>query len=237
MILYLIRHGKPDYATDSLLPEGVEQAKLCAKRLLVSGVDEIHSSPMGRAQETAQPTAELTGLPIITEEWASELGPESHTRYPDGKDKTISSLAVPLLDMPSFRTVQNEEALHTHPAFNDSSFPMRYGELCEGYDGMLAKLGYERNADGFYEAVSPQKKHVAFFCHCGMMRVLLSHTFHIPYQMLASTLQSQFTGITALYFAADKISTPFPALLSYGDVGHLYEPGKPLIHYFSRAEF
>ena len=26
MYLYFIRHGKPDYATDTLLPEGIEQA-------------------------------------------------------------------------------------------------------------------------------------------------------------------------------------------------------------------
>ena len=55
MFLYLVRHGEPDYKRDVLLPCGWEQAELAARRLAVDGIDEIHASPMGRAQQTAQP--------------------------------------------------------------------------------------------------------------------------------------------------------------------------------------
>jgi broad specificity phosphatase PhoE len=44
MILYVIRHGDPDYATDSLTPKGKLQADALAKRLAVHGVDTVYSS-------------------------------------------------------------------------------------------------------------------------------------------------------------------------------------------------
>ena len=63
MLLYLIRHGAPDYAADSLGEEGWEQARKAAERLAKGGIHEIHSSPLGRARQTAQPAADKLGLP------------------------------------------------------------------------------------------------------------------------------------------------------------------------------
>ena len=63
MLLYLIRHGVPDYAADSLREEGWEQARKAAERLAEGGIHEIHSSPMSRARQTAQPAADKLGLP------------------------------------------------------------------------------------------------------------------------------------------------------------------------------
>ena len=73
MLLYLIRHGEPDYVTDTLTETGRRQAELAAERLAESGIDEVHASPMGRARQTAIPTAEKLGLPVIIEPWAYEL--------------------------------------------------------------------------------------------------------------------------------------------------------------------
>ena len=92
MYLYFVRHGMPDYKTDTLLPEGVRQAEAAAKRLSYSGLDEIYSSPMGRAQETARPAAELLGLPVTVLPWAAELEDESKTVWPDGVPTRLSRL-------------------------------------------------------------------------------------------------------------------------------------------------
>ena len=59
MLLYLVRHGIPNYATDSLTPDGALQAEAVGKRLAATGIDEIYSSPLGRARQTAEPTARL----------------------------------------------------------------------------------------------------------------------------------------------------------------------------------
>ncbi|MBQ7650271.1 MAG: histidine phosphatase family protein [Victivallales bacterium] len=259
MYLYIIRHGKPDYATDSLLPEGWEQARAVAKRLKASGIDEIHASPMGRAQETAQPTSELLNLPIITEPWAYELGEESHTTYPDGQSRTISALPSIYMLQKAHRGLDLEESLDNIEGFHGRGFKKRYHAISDGLDGMLSKLGYARNGDGFYDTISPNHRHVALFCHAGMMRVMLSHLFHIPYQFVAGTLQTNFTGVTIVHFAAppyisvyerpdvkytaenlDEIPAVFPvmpSLISYGDVGHLYADGHAPVHYLNLDEF
>ena len=62
MILYYVRHGDPIYETDSLTPRGKLQAEAVGKRMFDSKIDRIFSSPMGRAQETAEPACRLLGL-------------------------------------------------------------------------------------------------------------------------------------------------------------------------------
>ena len=54
MLLYIIRHGDPIYAPDSLTPKGHLQAAALAKRLAVHGLDKIFASPLVRAQQTAK---------------------------------------------------------------------------------------------------------------------------------------------------------------------------------------
>ena len=236
MLLYIIRHGTPDYDSDSLLPEGREQAELLSQRLKASGIDEIHSSPQGRALETARPTAELLGLPVIIEPWARELNEESKTLFPDGVPKTISHLTAAYLHDPAFRNCDSERALAEIPGLSETGFPARYREISEGLDAMLSSLGYVRNGKGLYDVKDGNGRHVALFCHCGMSRVLISHLLHVPYQLLGATLMNHFTGITVFHFDGDAAEI-CPELISYGDVGHLYRDGKPLIHYMKKVPF
>ena len=73
MRIVFVRHGEPDYANDCLTPLGREQAKAAAIRLKEEGIEEIWSSPLGRAQETAQATSELLGLPVRTLDFMREV--------------------------------------------------------------------------------------------------------------------------------------------------------------------
>ena len=45
MLLYIIRHGHPDYETDSLTEVGKIQAGLVGKRMAEEKIDRIFSSP------------------------------------------------------------------------------------------------------------------------------------------------------------------------------------------------
>ncbi len=237
MLLYMIRHGAPDYKTDTLLEDGWKQAWAAANRLRISGIDEIYASPMGRARQTAEPLAKLLGLEIQIEPWAYELGDEARTCFPDGKRKIIGALPATYLNGPEFRRMDNEEAFREIEGIRDTHLPERYQALTEGLDGMLEKLGYARNARGFYDAVSPNGRHAALFCHAGMLRVLLSHLFHVPFHMMAATMLTQFTGITLLHFAEDEPEV-VPGLISYGDVGHLYGgAGEQQLHYARKVLF
>ena len=237
MLLYLIRHGKPDYVTDTLLEEGWEQARLAAERLVKGGIDEIHSSPMGRAQQTAQPTAEKLGLPIIIERWAYELGEDCMTTHPDGRLKTISTLPSEYLHQPAFQHMDSLEGMQLIPGVVETGFSARWVVLTRGLDCMLENLGYRRNADGLYDAVAPNDRHVALFCHAGMLRVVLAHLLNLPFHLLAATVMCHFTGITILDFSGSH-ATVSPVMLSFADTGHLYHgDAAPQIHYTSKQQF
>ena len=72
MLLYIVRHGDPIYNPDSLTERGKLQAAALGKRLARYGVDRIYSSPLIRAQQTAEPTCILTAKKAEILEWTSE---------------------------------------------------------------------------------------------------------------------------------------------------------------------
>ena len=76
MLLYIVRHGDPDYTTDSLTEKGLIQAEDVGKRMFDAGIDRIFSSPMGRAKQTAEPACRLLGKEYTIEPWAHEIGEE-----------------------------------------------------------------------------------------------------------------------------------------------------------------
>lgn len=49
MDIYFIRHGHPNYETDSLTELGNKQAKAVSNRLKNCNIERIYSSTMGRA--------------------------------------------------------------------------------------------------------------------------------------------------------------------------------------------
>ena len=67
MVLYVIRHGDPDYKNDSLTELGIRQAELLGRRLQKSGITHVFSSPNGRAKMTAEPTCRRLGLEMEIE--------------------------------------------------------------------------------------------------------------------------------------------------------------------------
>ena len=75
--VHLLRHGEvynPDGILYGRLPGyrlsdlGVAQAKLAAEYLAAKDLRYVVSSPLERAQQTAAPLAELTGLPVALDE-------------------------------------------------------------------------------------------------------------------------------------------------------------------------
>jgi probable phosphoglycerate mutase len=77
MRVVLVRHGRPD-EHDAAQPndpplnaDGRRQARAVATLLLREGITRIVASPLTRARQTAEPLAELSGLPIDTVDgWA-----------------------------------------------------------------------------------------------------------------------------------------------------------------------
>lgn len=98
-LIYLIRHGKPDYsqleahgffgfgrAFAPLSPEGIRQVELTAKdpRLLQARL--IVSSPYTRALQTAQIISRETGLPVTVDLDLHEWMPDQTNRLASGEE-------------------------------------------------------------------------------------------------------------------------------------------------------
>ena len=100
-VLYLARHGltqgnvegvREGLADEPLLPEGCEQARRLAAQVRDLPVQEVWTSPLARARETARIVAEACELPLHVDEDLRELdaGPwegltagEIEQRYPE----------------------------------------------------------------------------------------------------------------------------------------------------------
>ena len=66
MRLIMVRHGEPNYVDDCLTETGKKQAEAAAERLMLEPIDEIYSSPNGRAHNTAEYTAKAQGLKNVS---------------------------------------------------------------------------------------------------------------------------------------------------------------------------
>ena len=221
MILYIVRHGKPDYATDTLLDEGWKQAEAVGRRLCKKGLDRIFASPMGRAQQTAMPAARLTGLEITTEDWAHEIGDERMTTYPDGERRSVSLIQnTYLLENGAYR-LDYEHGFNA-PGMRETQMDRAAAFLRENGDLFLEKLGYKYEG-GIFRIVRPNDERVALFCHAAMARCWVAVLLHIPMHLMWAGTDYGFTGLTAIEFANNENGLTAPKCLYFGDVGHLEE--------------
>ena len=237
MLLYFIRHGEPDYENDTLTPFGILQAEETAKRLLMENITHVYASPMGRAQKTAHIFADRAGLPVITADWAHELGSESMTPFPDGKNKGMGIVSPVHFHSGEYRDVSFSDAFDRIPGICDTEdFIGRYRCITEGLDELLYEHGYQRTESGTYRLIAPEDSRIAVFCHGAMIRSVLAHLLHIPYQFIASTFHEHHCGITLFRFEkiADETDEIVPQLLSFGDAGILYNLG--VQHFYLTGE-
>ena len=73
MKLFIIRHGDPNYALDTLTERGWREAELLRDRLMRENITKVYLSPLGRAQNTAKPFLYSTGLTAETKDWLREF--------------------------------------------------------------------------------------------------------------------------------------------------------------------
>jgi 2,3-bisphosphoglycerate-dependent phosphoglycerate mutase len=80
MEITLVRHGEPEWVKDGLnvddpplTSRGRDQAELLGEVLAAETFDEIHVSPLARAQGTASPLLRRLGLGEIVSPWLEEI--------------------------------------------------------------------------------------------------------------------------------------------------------------------
>ncbi|MEZ4769156.1 MAG: MSMEG_4193 family putative phosphomutase [Caldilineales bacterium] len=155
--LLLIRHAVNDWVGDRLAgwtpgvhlnDKGREQAAALARRLSDWPIAAIYSSPLERAQETAQAVAETHGLPVQIEEGVGE------SRYGDWTGQSIKDLAK----TPEWQTVQFAPSL--------SRFP--------GGEGLAAMQARAVAAVDRLRMEHP-KEIIAVFSHADVIKAVAAH--------------------------------------------------------------
>ncbi len=228
MILYIVRHGDPDYSTDSLTERGVKQAEALGKRFAKTGIDTVYSSPMGRARQTAEPTCRLLGLPMNIEEWAHEVLHERLTTYPYGEKRSVSLIPNTYMrekgeiDIPFDRTFESK-------VLRESEAESAFNYIRDNGREFLARLGYVEE-DGIYRITRNNEEKVALFCHTVFARFWLSYLLHLPLHLMWGGFKLTHTGVVALEFKNHENGITAPTCLTFSDMSHLYCEGLDTIH-------
>jgi probable phosphoglycerate mutase len=229
MLLYIIRHGDPIYETDTLTPRGILQAQALSRRLTANGLDEIYSSPLGRAVLTAKPTADVLKLDIKIEEWMSEGIAWNELSIVDENGQKNWFFACP-----NSKLLKDGDALR--PDWYNQTEAAKCPTARKGYeriqaasDEFIQRLGYKREGNVYriLEKV-PGQKRIAAFCHHGFGTAWLSHLLSIPPLVFWAGFNISHTGITILEFENQENGMTSPRCLVHSDMSHIYEARLPM---------
>lgn len=223
MRILLIRHGDPDYAIDGLTEKGKREAALLAKRLARERIDRIYCSPLGRARLTAAPTAEALHMEVEILPFMREFS-EKKISLPYLPEPSIAWDVLPGY-INGIEEAYEPKAWQSAPFMNCEVYA-EYLSVCESFDALLARHGYER--DGYnYRAVKPNHDTLAIFCHFGVIAVVLSHLMNCsPYSLWQHTC-ALTSSVTTVYTEERKKGVALMRAAGFSDVSHLYAEGEP----------
>ena len=227
MLLYVVRHGDPDYELDSLTELGKKQAAALAKRLAFHGLDKIYTSPLGRAKLTAEPTCRALGIEPQVLDWTSENTAYSEfsvEREGGGREWSFASVR-------NTEYMTKAEALgerwYEVPPFTKCRAKEGYERIVRESDAFLESLGYKRDGD-VYRIVRPNDDRVAVFCHYGFGTTWLSHLLSLSPARMWGTFLINHSSFTVLRFPNDKEGYVSPQCLALSDCSHLFAAGLPV---------
>ncbi|MBQ8207658.1 MAG: histidine phosphatase family protein [Clostridia bacterium] len=220
MLLYIVRHGDPDYSTDTLTERGKLQAEAVGKRIFAAGIDKIFSSPMGRARETAAPACRRLRLECNIEDWSAEINEERLTPIPDGILKSVTNVQNTYYRENGYIDLGYDES-DKCPAIGLSKMTEARDRIAKHGNEFLERLGYKEE-NGIYRILRPNEEKVALFCHSAMGRAWISSLLHIPVHLMWSGFRYTHTGVTIIEFYNYENGITAPRCLCYSDMSHLY---------------
>lgn len=198
--LYLIRHGEvePSYhkvfggrIDMNLSPLGHEQVKSLAQFLRAAPPDVLYASPMRRVQQTLAPLSAETGLQPILMEGLREVDFGSWTGLSwDEVQKRHGVSAFTWLVQLDDGTIEKAETV--------KEFRKR---VETALDQILAE------APG---------KTVAVICHGGVIRMLLSVLFDLPFRKM-SIFEIEYASVTKIHYRPSKREIEFLNLTPWRD--------------------
>lgn len=221
MRLYIIRHADPDYPNNTITPTGHEEAKALAKRMAKTGLSRIYTSPMGRAQHTAQYTADATGLEPVVLPWTAELSIDGITGI-TGEKWAAWNLEGEVIrggEQPPHHGNWHEQTELSH-----YDYRAHYEQLCRSSDAFLHDLGYERQ-DGVYHVRENNEERIAVFCHAGFGMSWMAHLLAIPLTLAWCGFFWAPSSVTTILMEMRSPEIVVPRALNVGDTSHIYAEG------------
>ena len=226
MRIILIRHGTPDYVTDTLFPEGIVEAEALSQRVKSWKVDEFYVSPLGRAKQTAEIAMKYLDREckelFWLEEWRGRVWNPTKDEITVPFDLKPENWAFQKNMYDASKWTQ-EEMFHTGLDNNEQI----WRETRQKLDQLLAEYGYER-IDGYcYKHIASVKKDqtIVFFCHDGIIGAIMSHLLGISVPALWYGTWSAPTAVTVL--STDERNPDYTrfTMQCMGDCSHLHQVG------------
>lgn len=205
MRIIFVRHGEPDYNVDSLKEKGKREAALLAKRAKDWNVKDIYVSPLGRAQETCAPIAEVLGITPVTMPWLREYS--YMITNPIHGDKSVPWDFPPSQLWGDEKMTSMDEWINADPMNTNKDIRNNYPVVISELDKLIEKYGYERK-DHYYIRKDGRERFmnstliegksctidtypdgdaeptILVVCHFGVICLMLSHLINIPFELL-----------------------------------------------------
>ena len=224
MRIYIIRHADPDYANNTITPQGHIEAEALALRMERIGLDRIYTSPLGRALDTAAYTARRLGLEPVVEDWTAELGWLMKTPMPGASSMSWDYSGEAFRSGAGHPTPDN---WHTLPPVHEDALGEPWKVLEANSDAFLARHGFEREGR-MYRCVRPSREKIAVFCHGGFGLTWLAHLLEIPVSTMWSGFWLPPTSVSMVLMEQRSAEWANPRCIGLGDTAHLYAAGLPI---------
>lgn len=221
MRLYIIRHADPDYANNTITPTGHLEAKALAKRMAGVGLSRIYTSPLGRAQHTAQYTADAMGIEPVTLPWTAELSIDGITGI-DGTKWAAWNLEGQIIR--GQETLPHHENWDQLDQFSHYDYRASYQQLIQHSDAFLDELGYQRH-NGVYKVRQNNEERIAVFCHAGFGVSWMAHLLEIPLTLAWCGFFWAPSSVTTILMERRTEEIAVPRALCVGDTSHIYAEG------------
>ncbi len=225
MNLIFIRHGDPNYELDTLTEKGIREATLLSKRVSEWNVKEFYCSPLGRARKTASYSLESMSRNATIYDWLQEFD------YPI-TDPTTSKVHIPWDLMPEYWTniqeyYDKDKWIHTDLYQSNKGLADAYFKVCQGLDDILLNHGY-KHFQNYYKVINHSDDTIVFFCHLGVICVMLSHLLGISPVVLWHDFFLAPTSVTVLGSEERYHDGAYFRMQVMGDTSHLRFEKEPV---------
>lgn len=247
MRLIFIRHGEPDYSTDLLTEKGRLDAELLSERVAKWDIKDIYVSPQGRAKATAEPSLKKLNREAIELPWIHEFSYDIINPIRGKQGVPWDFPPFQLYGDPNFQT--QDDWVHANMLNENPKIAENYPKVVSHFDELLEKYGYKRNGQ-YYIRMDGRERFMkstviddkiamadtlpeddseptlVFFCHLGVICLILSHLLNIPFMSLVHGFFLPTTSVTIVNTEerwGNEVSFRVQAM---GDSSHLLMKGE-----------